>query len=239
MFSLVRKDLRITRLFWLPAAFSYVVFLLLAVLDPYLLVLTGVFLTLILIATLLFIDDLSRTDPLFAALPLRRRDIVTGRYLSAGLVVAASLGLFLAAVAGLRALLGTRAAHLGVLVTLRGALAFLILGLLLLALALPFYFWKGLGRAALSVLGTLMAVTIVFLSTVRSSAREKIRDGTVQLGFLAEFLDRSTAVVRDFIKWGEAVLGAILFGVALVLATAAVVYFSWRLSVRLYSRRDL
>ncbi|MDH4196027.1 MAG: ABC-2 transporter permease [Candidatus Aminicenantes bacterium] len=239
MLSLVRKDLRITRLFWLPAAFSYVVFLLLAVLDPYLLVLTGVFLTMLLVATLLLIDDLSRTDPLFAGLPLRRRDIVTGRYLSGGLVIAASLGLFLAAVAGLRALLGPRAAHLGVLFTLRGVLAFLIPALILLALTLPLYFWKGLGRAALSVLGILMGVTIVVLSAVRSSPPEKPGDGTVKTGFVAELLDRSTAAVRGFVSWGEAAMGGTLFAVALVLAVIAVLYVSWKLSVRLYSRRDL
>lgn len=239
MLSLVRKDLRITRFFWLPAAFSYVVFLLLAVLDPYLLVLTGVFLTMLLVAMLLFIDDLSRTDPLFAALPLRRQDIVTGRYLSAGLVVAASLGLFLAALAGLRALLGPRTAHLGTLVTLRGALAFLIPALLLLALALPFYFWKGLGRAALSVLGTLIGATIVLLSALRVGPPEKLGNGTVKPGFVAELLERSTAVVRSFVQAGETALGGPLFAVALVLATAAVIYFSWKLSVRLYGRRDL
>jgi ABC-2 family transporter protein len=239
MLNLVRKDLRTTRVFWLPAAFSYVVFLLLGFLNVHLMLLTGVFLTLFTLSWILFIDDLARTDPLFAALPLRRRDIVTGRYLTGALVTVACLGLFLAATAGLRALAGARAAHLGALFSLRGVLAFVLPSLLLLALALPFYFWKGLGRAFQVVTGILMGSTIILQSLVRPGPAEKAGGGTAKTGFAAGVFDRSVTAARDFVARGEAALGGALLAAALVLAVALALYFSWRLSVRFYSRRDL
>ena len=239
MLSLVRKDLRITRLFWLPAAFSYVVFLLLGFLNIHLMLLTGVFLTLFTQSWILFIDDLARTDPLFVGLPLRRRDIVTGRYLTGGLVAVVSLALLLAATAGLRALVGARAAHLAALFSLRGVLAFLIPALLLLALALPFYFRKGLGRAFQAVAGILMGLTVILQSLLRAGPAEKAGGGTARTGFAAGVFDRSVTAVRDFVARGEAALGGALFVVLLVLAVTAGLYFSWKLSVRFYSRRDL
>jgi len=239
MLSLVRKDLRITRLFWLPAAFSYVVFLLMGFLNVHLMLLTGVFLTLFTLSWVLFIDDLAHTDPLFAGLPLRRRDIVTGRYVTGALITVVSLGLFLAATAGLRALLGEKAAHLGAVFSLRGVLAFVVPSFLLVALALPFYFWKGLGRAFQAVTGILMGSTIILQSLVRPGPAEKAGDGTAKTGFAAGIFERSVSTVRDLVARGETALGGALFAVALVLAVAAVFYASWRLSVRLYSRRDL
>jgi len=239
MLNLVRKDLRTTRVFWLPAAFSYVVFLLLGFLNVHLMLLTGVFLTLFTLSWILFIDDLARTDPLFAGLPLRRRDIVTGRYLTGAVVTALGLGLLLAVSAGLRALAGARAAHLGALVSVRGVVAFVLPSLLLLALALPFYFWRGLGRAFQAVAGILMALTIVLLSLVRSAPAEKAGSGTARPGFMAGIFERSISAGRAFIGWGEATLGGALFFAALIAVVATALYFSWRLSVRFYSRRDL
>ena len=239
MLSLVRKDLRTTRVFWLPAAFSYVVFLLLGFLNIHLLLLTGVFLTLFTLSWILFIDDLARTDPLFAGLPLRRRDIVTGRYLTGALVTVLGLGLLLAVSAGLRALVGARAAHLGTLFSLRGALAFVLPSLLLLALALPFYFWKGLGRAFQVVTGILMGLTIILQSLIRSGPPEKPGSGTARPGFVADIFERSISAGRAFVGWGEATLGGALFVAALMAIVAAALYFSWRLSVRFYGRRDL
>ena len=239
MLSLVRKDLRTTRVFWLPAAFSYVVFLLLGFLNIHLLLLTGVFLTLFTLSWILFIDDLARTDPLFAGLPLRRRDIVTGRYLTGALVTVVSLGLILAVTAGLRALAGARAAHLGALFSLRGVLAFVLPSLLLFALALPFYFRKGLGRAFQAVAGILMGLTIIVQSLIRSGPPEKPEGGTARPGFMADIFERSISAGRAVIGWGEATLGGALFAAALTAVVAAALYFSWRLSVRFYSRRDL
>jgi len=228
-----------TRIFWLPAAFSYLVFILLGFLNVYLMLLTGVFLTLFTLSWILFIDDLARTDPLFAGLPLRRRDIVTGRYLTGALVTVVSLGLLLAATAGLRALLGSKAAHLEALFSLRGVLAFLVPALLLLALALPFYFWKGLGRASQVVTGILMGSIIILQSLVRSGPPEKLGEGTAKAGFAAGIFERSIAAVRSLVTRGETALGGTLFFAALFLAVALALYVSWRLSVRFYSRRDL
>jgi len=239
MLSLVRKDLRMTRVFWLPAAFSCVVFLLLGFLNIHLMLLTGVFLTLFTLSWILFIDDLARTDPLFAGLPLRRRDIVTGRYLTGALVTVVSLGLILAVTAGLRALAGARAAHLGALFSLRGVLAFVLPSLLLFALALPFYFRKGLGRAFQAVAAILMGLTIILQSLVRSGPAEKAGGGTARPGFMAGIFERSISAGRAVIGWGEATLGGALFAAALTAVVAAALYFSWRLSVRFYSRRDL
>ncbi len=91
MFSLVRKDLRISRVFWLPTAFSYLVFLLLGFLNIHLMLLTRVSLTLFTLSWLLFIDDLARTDPLFAGLPLRRRKERSAEQRAAARQMAAAL----------------------------------------------------------------------------------------------------------------------------------------------------
>jgi hypothetical protein len=148
MLNHLRKDLRMTRVFWAPTVSSFGAFMLVFFESPGGFLAAGLGLTFILAAVPMAIDDRYKTDPLFAALPGRRAGVVAGRYLSWGFAVLAGLVLNLGAAALLVIALKSTAAHLVPLLSVRGALAFLAASLLASAAFLPLYFrfgfWKSL-----------------------------------------------------------------------------------------------
>ncbi len=100
MIRLVAKDLRITRLFWLPAVFSYLIFLLMAYEIAWAMLFVGITLALVLFVLILLIDDIHRADVLYVALPVTRRDVVLARYLTFGAITAICLVLLRQPIAG-------------------------------------------------------------------------------------------------------------------------------------------
>jgi hypothetical protein len=238
MTTLLKKDLRMTRVFWVPAGFSFGAFLLVFFENAWSFLACGIGLTFVLAAVPMAIDDRYRTEPLFAGLPGRRASLAAGRYLSWGFFVLVGLVLFLAAAAVLLLTLKSKSAHLAPLLSARGALAFLGISILAGLAFLPSYFrfgfWKGLGVFAVG--GSGLAVVFSFLATflVPSSGGEP--------GRVAMASGPLAATIETF-RWIAGRADHVLQNPLFLVLTAAVlvilVLASFRLSLAFYDKRDL
>jgi len=233
-----RKDLRITRVLWAPMAFSYAVFLLMFMHNAWVYLATGACLAFVAAATALGIDDRYQTEPLLAALPGTRRDLVAGRYLAWGAVTAAGLGLFLAFTALVHPGFGLRTARLASFVSLKGAAAFLVGTVLAGLVYLPFHFrfgcWRGMWLFTAAGFAFSAAGLGVVARLVPAEARAIASASSLPKPFAATARGlRALAWLIDGHFGRPAVVGALAGGLALL------VYLSYRLSVRFYEKRDL
>jgi hypothetical protein len=236
--AMLRKDLRTTRLFWAPVAFSYGTFLLMFMEIRWVFLAAGIALAFLAAVTVLGIDDLYRSEPLYAALPGTRRGLVGGRYFGWGVSTAAFLALFLSFTILLRAGFSDRTAGLASLLSLQGAAAFLTGTALAGAVFFPFYFhfgfWRGMwsSLAADLVLGT--AVLAAAPRLLPSAVRPLLQAQPTAGAFAA------TARGLRALAW---IIDHELIRPEIVAATAAVLagllWASFRLSVRFYRKRDL
>lgn len=236
--AFLRKDLRITRVFWAPMAFSYVVFLLMFMENVWVYLAAGAALVFVAAATALAIDDRSQTDPLFAALPGTRRSQVAGRYLAWGVVTMAGLALFLASTILFDAALAWRSARLGSLLSLRGAAAFLIGAALAGLVFLPFYFRFGFWRGLWAFLGAGFVLAVI---AINASARLVPAEACA--------LDPASALPGPLVSTARGLRALawlidrqfsrppVLAAAAVFAATLAVL--SYQLSVRFFEKRDL
>jgi hypothetical protein len=236
--ALLRRDLRTTRVFWAPMAFSYGTFLLVVMENRWVFLAAGVALAFVACLTVLGIDDRYQSEPLLAALPGTRRSLVGGRYFGWGAVTAAALALFLAFTALFRAGFGDRATGLASLLTVQGATAFLTGALLAGIVFFPFYFrfgfWRGLWSSLAAGLVVVTAVLVAAPRLVPSEARSLLQAppaagafaATVRgLRALAWLIDN--ALARPEASAATAAVLALLGGA------------SFDLSVRFYRKRDL
>jgi hypothetical protein len=236
--ALLRKDLRTTRVFWAPMAFSYGTFLLIFMEGRWIFLATGAALACVAAVTVLGIDDRYQSEPLCAALPGTRRSLVGGRYLGWGVLTAAALVLFLAFTALIRAGFADRTLGLVSLLSVQGAAAFLVGTSVAGVVFLPFYFrygfFRGLWSSAAAGLGLLIALLYAAPRIVPAGAcpplQAPLMPGAWSIpvrGFsaLAWFID--TALGRP------GVLAAV------AVALAALISVSYRVSVRSYRDRDL
>lgn len=236
--ALFKKDMRIMRIFWAPMAFSYGVFLLMFMENIWVYLATGVCLTFVAAATALAIDDYYRADPLFAALPGTRRNLVAGRYLSWAMVTAAGLALFLAYTALLRASFSERSPRLGMILSLKGAAAFLAGALLAGLVFLPFHFRLGFWRGMWWFTGTgfvVLGAGLNVLGRLVAPAAAALSPASPTLGPFA-----STARGLRALVWLiNRHLGRPVVVAEMVALLALLVWLSFRLSVRFYGKRDL
>jgi hypothetical protein len=236
--AILKKDLRVTRVFWIPACFSFGAFLLVFFENPWFFLACGIGLTAVLAGLPMAIDDRYRTDVLFAGLPGSRSSLVVGRYLSWGSVSLFGLVLFLAATAVLLLALKSKTAHLGPLLSVRGAVAFLagsiLAGLAFLPPYFRFGFWKGL--AVFAVGGAGLTVVFLFLATfLRSRLGGEPGRASAASGTLADTIDAFRWIAGRLDHLLRSPLHAAMAAVALVL----LVLVSIRLSLVFYRRRDL
>jgi len=236
--ALLRRDLRTTRIFRAPMAFSYGSFLLVVMDSRWVFLATGVALAFVAAVTVLAIDDRYQSEPLVAALPGTRKSLVGGRYLGWGVFTATALALFFAFTALMRAGFGDRTLGLASLLSVKGAAAFLVgtslAGIVFLPLYFRFGFWRGLW--------SFMAAGLVLLIAVLSAA-----PGLVPAGACPPLQPSPTpgafaSTVRGFraLAWFiDTSMGrpSVLAAAAGILAGLVVV--SHRLSVRSYRNRDL
>ncbi len=238
MISQVLKDFRITRIFWAPAVFSFTVFLLIFFPNKWAFFVTAIVLSMTLAILTLFIDDLYRTSPLFAALPGSRKTIVAGRYLTWVIVSAAGATITLAAAGGILAALSSRAAHLEPLLSVRWGLALFISSVLIGLLYLPFYFRLGLGRGTWVFASLCLGILIVFsflapLLVGLTEQPPKAASG-VPPSLLSAYHILQSAARRA----GEGSRNPLTVLLA-VTVTAILFFVSLRISTDFYRKRDL
>ena len=182
-------------------------------------------------AIALAIDDRYQTKPLFAALPGTRRSLVKGRYLAWAAETAACLALFLVYTALIQAGFGERAPRLVSLVSVKGVAAFLAGTLLAGLVFLPFHFRLGFWRGMWWFTGAGFVLSVAALN---AAAR------LVPAG--ACVLPAASALPLAFASTSRG-LRALAWLIDRYLARpsviAALVYLSYRLSVRFYKKRDL
>ena len=234
----LRKDLRATRLFWAPMAFSYFAFLLMFMENIWVYLASGACLAFVAAVTVMIIDDFYRTDPLFAALPGTRRSLVAGRYLAWGTFTIACLGFFLASTAAIHAGFSDRAPRLISLLSLKGATAFLAATVVAGALFLPLHFRLGFWRAmwVFSVAGLVLSAA--GLNIIAGLAPDGAGAGTRSAEMPGAFAStarglRALAGLIDH-DLGRPDIAAVVAVVIMLL-----VYLSYRLSVRFCEKRDL
>ena len=236
--ALLRKDLRTTRVFWAPMAFSYGAFLLMFMESRWIFLAAAAALAFVAAATVLGIDDRYQSEPLNAALPGTRRSLVGGRYLGWGVFTAAALALFLAFTALIRAGFGDRTLGLASLLSVKGAAAFLVGTSLAGVVFLPFYFRFGFWRG----LWSFMAAGLVLLIAVLSAAPRLVPAGACPLLQPSPTPGAFASTVRGFraLAWFiDTSLGRPAGLAAAAGILAALVVVSHRVSVRSYRNRDL
>jgi hypothetical protein len=239
--NILRKDLRITKIFWGPAVFSYAVFMLVFFENTAAFAAAGIGLAFTVNVLILTLDDRARAEVLFAALPGTRASIVAGRYLAWGFVGAVGLLLFLGSTAALLAGLGAKARHLAPLLSARGA-ALNAAGAALAGIVfLPLFFRFGLGRGLWIFWAGIVALTVIFalasplvVPGVRSSAGAGLLSQTPTGLFGRPF----EAFGRAALAAGRS-LGRPAPAMLFLAGLAALAVLSLRLSVRAYQRRDL
>lgn len=239
MLKLVRKDLRVSWMIWLPALFFAWIFLLTffeyapAELVVGILWIAGV------AGSFLYLDEMSRTDPLIAALPLTRRDIVRGRYLTTVVVIGAGLAFFMGGIASIRALLGARAAHLESLLSVQNGLIMAVSVLLLAFLFLPMYFRLGLGRAFARLAVILLGLSIILPGLAQLAAPLVLQSGTGEAAGLPQILLAVPAVLKALLEKARAALGGAVLASLVSVFCGLLFLLSFLLSVRFYRQRDL
>ncbi len=234
----LRKDLRITRVLWAPMAFSYGVFLLMFMEHVWIYLATGACLTFVAALVAPGIEDRYRSEPLFAALPGTRRSLVLGRYLSWGLITAAGLASFLAFTALFRAAIGPQAARLAPLVSVKGAAAFLAGALLAGLFILPFHFRFGFWRGVWACTAAEFVLSVISLNVIARLV-PGVPGEPESAAPLAGFLLWTGRGLRALPRIFDMYLGRPEVLAAEAAAIALLVYFSYRLSVRFYEKRDL
>ena len=236
--ALFRKELRITRLFWAPTAFSFGVFLLIFMDNVWVYLATGACLAFVAAAAAAAIDDYYRADPFFAALPGTRGGLVLGRYLAWGAVIAASAVYFLALTALFHAILGPRAARLGSFVSLKGAAAFLAGALLAGLVFLPFQFRLGFWRGIWAFTAAGLVLSVVGLNIIARLVPAEACAAAMSPAFPGPLV--LTGRGLQGLAWLiDSFMGRPEIVAAAAAIIAVLVYVSFRLSVHFYEKRDL
>lgn len=149
MLKLCRKDVLITRVFWIPALFAYIVISTAFYERGLIFIFVNAALTFSMVFSILIIDDKYRVEPFFISLPLKRRKVVYARYLSSGFIIFLGLLFYFFTSFLLDSFIPIDIVDFMPLISPEGAAVFLIPVVLLTLIFLPMYFRLGLGKALL------------------------------------------------------------------------------------------
>jgi hypothetical protein len=237
MFKLCAKDYLSSRWLWLGTSAIYALYVAQPLGLSFILMALGTLLLLTNLNIPLFFEDKDKTEALYASLPLRRADIVRGRYLLAGFILAGSGLLIFGSAAAVRTLFRGQSYQnsLSPLVSLEGIASYLLGGGFFLAAFLPLYHRLGLGR------GNMVFFPGLFVLLAGATGLERIASaklGIIRPLLTPEFLkDPGRGIIAGFENIRSA-LGPLLFGCAAIALLAAMVFVSLRLSIRFYERRE-
>jgi hypothetical protein len=239
MLDLVRKDFLVSRWLWMASSVLYVLYLVQQLgLGSSALLLA--FAAMLLIANLiipLFFEDKDKTETLFASLPLRRVDLVRGRYLLAGLLLAANGALIFGTGAAVKVLFPAQASHdtLVPLLSFEGVAGYVLGGGFLLAAYLPMYCRWGLGRSLMVFYPSLVALLAAAAGLERLASGPW---GLIPPLFTPDFLKDPGRAVIAGIGVIRAAMGTPLFLATVAACFTVLAFVSFRLSTRFYERRE-
>jgi len=211
MLKLCWKDVLITRVFWIPALFSYIVISTAFYERGLIFIFVNAVLTFSMVFSILIIDDKYRIEPFFISLPLKRREVVYARYLSSGFIILLGLVLYFFTSFLLDSFIPIDIVDFMPLISPEGAAVFLIPVVLLTLIFLPMYFRLGLGKALLFFPAVIMAGTGIFW-------------------ILLPGVNKIEKLYKAF--------GALLTIFITVLVLSSLVFASIIISIRFYSRKE-
>ncbi|MBN2198370.1 MAG: ABC-2 transporter permease [Candidatus Aminicenantes bacterium] len=239
MFRLIVKDFKVAGIFWLPALILYLLSISTFVQVNLVYLLVNMVIAFILVLAVPIVEDTQRLEPFLCSLPLKRRQVVGARYLSAGMILLASLAIMETAAPLFSAVFEIEGARPGILLSPAGALSFLLPMIVFLSLFLPLYFRLGLGKA-LSILPiVILALSAFFGAVIRLAA------WLIHEPWTAIFpLDAEIGVVpyKPFLPLASRLtnsLGTPAGWALILLAGGVIVALSLRVSIRCYEKKDL
>jgi len=237
MLKTCRKDYLAVRWFWLGSAVLYLLYVIQPLASSLLLMAFGMMLVLADLMIPLFIEDKDKTEILFASLPTSRKDIVRGRHLMAGFLLAGGVLLIFGSAAGIKKIFSAPSYQksLSPLLTVEGVAGFLIAAGLLTASYLPLYHRLGLGR------GNMVFFMGGLALLGAAAGLERLASKTLNLIpplFTADFLKDPGQGLIGRIGAARTEMGTPLFVAATAALLAALFWISARLSTRFYRRRE-
>jgi len=238
VFKLLLKDVRLTRLFWLPALAGYAVFHLVLTERPSAYFFGHVLFGFLLSISVPVVEHMSRTDHISAALPVGRAEIVGARYLETLALILVILGLFLSTSRLARALFNVPGLRNSPLPTIQAGLALCIAAAVLSSLFFPFYFRSGMGKGLLGFSITLLAA-LMLAATFSMTPGDGPASGRMPAALGSTEGPASGFFSASFLGPVERVLGNPLYFFLSALAAAAIVIISLRLSIVFYKKRDI
>jgi ABC-2 family transporter protein len=237
MLKLCYKDYLASRWLWLSIAVLYVLYIVQPLGQSLLVMIFGAMAVFGALAIPLIWEDQNRTEALYASLPLTRRRIVGGRYLLGGFIGLAAAALIFGMAPLTLTLLRAPAYQnaLGPLLSVEAAVGYACISGFLVAGFLPFYYRLGLAKGNLAFLTGLVALGLGVAGLERLASRTL---NLIPPLFTPDFFKDPGRGALGLLGVIRTALGSVLFISLTLLILAALVFVSFRLSVRTYEERD-
>jgi len=237
MLKLCAKDYLASRWLWLATSLMYALYVVQPLRLCVILMALGALLLLANLNLPLFFEDKNKTETLYASLPLARADIVRGRYLLAGLLLAGGGFVIFGSAAAVNTLFRSPAYQncLSPILSVEGVVGYLLGGGFLCAAFLLLYHKLGLGRSSLVFYPGLLVLLAA------TAGLERVASGTLKIippMVTPAFLKDPGRGVIAGIGSVRSALGMPLFSLSAVAFFTAMVIVSFRLSIRFYERRE-
>ena len=237
MLRLCYKDCLACRWLWLSIAALYLLYIVQPLGQSVMVMAFGVMSVFGALSVNLIWEDQYRTEALYAGLPLTRRRIVGGRYLLAGFIGLAGAALIFGS--AFLALFALRApayqSALKPLLSVEAATGYVVVAGFLAAGFLPLYYRFGLAKGNLVFLCGLAAMGLAIAGLERLASRTlKIIPPLFTPGFFKDPGTGSTGLVRSAVE----ALGLPLFIALFLIVLSALIFASFRLSVRTYEKKE-
>ncbi len=149
MLKLCWKDFFITRRFWPPALFFFVILMNMFVFSLSLFLLASVLLSFLMIIAVPMIEEKYKTELTFLSLPIKKQTIVTSRYISSFFIAVIGLGLSLVSSYFYSFVFTEYTAAIRSVISLQGSILLIFFTLILAAVFFPFYYRFSIGKALL------------------------------------------------------------------------------------------
>jgi hypothetical protein len=228
VFKLCLKDYVAGRWFWLAGVLMFALYVVQPGVVGFFFPVLGAALVFGCLLVTFALDDRSGVEALYGSLPLKRATIVRGRYVLAGSLAAAGAAIVFGAIPLLGALAGARHEEpaMAYLLSIDGAVGFLLVVAPAVLIFLPLCFRYGFGRGSIRFIAVMGILGILAAAAAGS---------LMPHGFAGNPLREAIRVLGTV----RASIGTPLFVAAAVLATAGLTWISLALSLEAYERREL